>query len=215
MAIRHLVLAALIASAFSAHAGVVNGADGDRADVSSQGSMHAGTALLANVVAAPQRTYMPQAVEGFFTFGAVAYAPPATTVLSESGRSPAPSAMPASLPAVVTTPAILSGASQSPSPAVLVDAPVSARADAAPVSETVVMPTIASEAPVPAFSAVQAQVEAFETSTGLVVAGADEAPLRLLPSALDANTVPEPGTGALMLAGLAGAGFMARRRRTR
>jgi hypothetical protein len=36
-----------------------------------------------------------------------------------------------------------------------------------------------------------------------------------LPAALAVNAVPEPGTGALMLAGLAGVGFMARRRRSR
>jgi hypothetical protein len=167
MAIRHLILAALVTSAFSAHA--------------STGDIYAstgtGTVLLATSATGQVQTYMPRAVEGFFMFQA------APTLLASAGQSTAP--------AETTAAQVQVAAPAEVSMADLVK--VGASSDIA--------------ADVPA-------VDASAGATGDAIVNAS-APTNLLALAVAATAVPEPGTGGLMLAGLAGVGLMARRRRSR
>ena len=168
MAIRHILLAALVCSAFSAHAGPTIYA-------STQG----GTILLATSSTGQVQTYMPRAVEGFFMYTAPSAAPTAPVVLAESGQSTA--APPAQAPVAVVV--------QAPSPEVgVLKTPQPVEVGASPGL-------------------------AAELTEGAPT-GAALAPTILLPQAIGANALPEPGTSGLLLAGLAGVGFMARRRRS-
>jgi hypothetical protein len=165
MAIRHLLLAALVSSAFSAHA-----APG----ASIYASTGTGTVLLATTTTGQVQTYMPPAVEGFFAYQAPTAAP---VMLADSGQSSAPTA---SLEQI--------GAAQPETNL------------AAVVSTDIVAALPAADAS--ASLGAGANVEA----TG---------PSLLLPLVVDANALPEPGSSSLLLAGLAGVGLMARRRRSR
>jgi hypothetical protein len=177
MAIRYLLLAALVGSAFSAHA----------APGPIYASTGAGTVLLATTTTGHVQTYMPHAVQSFVMFMAPAAAAPATALLGGSVQSTVP-------------PASAELAVQAPAPAELTAAP--AELNLADLVGVGVATPIASELPLP-------EVDAGFTGGG---SGAAVGPTEL---ALDATAVPEPGTGGLMLAGLAGVGFMARRRRSR
>jgi hypothetical protein len=178
MAIRHLLLAALVYSAFSAHAGPTIYA-------TTQG----GTILLATSSTGQVQTYMPRAVEGFFMYTAPSAAPTAPVVLAESGQATA--APPAQAPVAVVV--------QAPSPEVEVlktPQPAPAEVPLADSVEVGASPGLAAEL------------------TEGAPTGAALAPTILLPQAIGANALPEPGTSGLLLAGLAGVGFMARRRRS-
>lgn len=193
MALRYVLLAALVASAFSAQASPLNSepAGNVTAPFASAGGS---TVLLATVSVGQQQTYMPHAVEHFFVFVAAPVADAAPVMLALVGQSPAPAAPVASMvPAAI----IAIAAPQ------LVAAPVAA----APLAELAQQPggvevksDVLDELIAPAGNADLALVDA---------------PLQLLPLALDATAIPEPGSAALMLAGLAGAGFTSRRRRSR
>jgi hypothetical protein len=184
MAIRYLLLAALVGSAFSAHA----------APGPIYASTGAGTVLLATTTTGHVQTYMPHAVQSFVMFTAPAAAAPATALLGGSVQSTVP---PASAELLAPAPEL---AVQAPAPAELTAAP--AELNLADLVGVGVATPIASEFPVP-------EVDADFTGGGGVAA---VGPTEL---ALDATAVPEPGTGGLMLAGLAGVGLMARRRRSR
>lgn len=162
MAIRHLLLAALVCSAFSAHAGPTIYA-----------STPGGTILLATSSTGQVQTYMPRAVEGFFMYTAPSAAPTAPVLLGESGQARPPEVE------VVKTPE-----------------PAPAEVTLADLAEVGASPDIAAEL-----------TEGAPTDAAL-------APTILLPQAIEANALPEPGTSGLLLAGLAGVGFMARRRRS-
>jgi hypothetical protein len=168
MAIRHLLLAALVTSVFSTSA---------LAESSIYGSTGSGTVLLATSSTGQVQTYMPRAVESFFfTYTA----PP--VLLAGSGQS------------TVTGPAAGS------------DVVVSAPEVSAPVE--VLLPDPITVGGPPVLGADLAADVAADVSV-------DAAPPSLLAPLAEAAAVPEPGTGGLMLAGLAGVGMMARRRRAR
>jgi hypothetical protein len=93
MAIRHLLLAALVCSAFSAHAGPTI-----------YGSTPGGTILLATSATGQVQTYMPRAVEGFFMYQAPSVAPAAPPA---QAIAPAPAEVPpADLVAVGASPGL-------------------------------------------------------------------------------------------------------------
>jgi hypothetical protein len=178
MAIRYLLLAALVGSAFSAHA-----APGEI-----YASTGTGTVLLATTTTGQVQTYMPHAVQSFVMFMAPAAAAPApaTALLGGSVQSTVPTA---------------SAELLAPAPELVVQAPAPAELNLADLVGVGVANPIVSELPVP-------EVDAGFTGGTVAAVGPTEV-------ALDATAVPEPGTGGLMLAGLAGVGFMARRRRSR
>jgi hypothetical protein len=174
MAIRYLLLAALVGSAFSVHA----------APGAIYASTGTGTVLLATTATGNVQTYMPHAVQSFVTFVAPAAADPApaTALLGGSVQSTVP---PASAELLAPAPE-------------LVQAPAPAELNLADLVAVGVSTQIVSELPIP---------EADAGFTGNTVAAVGPTAV-----ALDATAVPEPGTGGLILAGLAGVGFMARRR---
>jgi hypothetical protein len=175
MAIRHLLLAALVSSAFSAHA---------TPGASIYASTGSGTVLLATSATGQVQTYMPRAVEGFFRYTAPTDPFTAPVILADSGQSTVP---PASAELINPAPADVN------------------LADLVTVGATTDIADIVADLP-PAEASVGARVDARVDAA---------APTVLLPLAVDANALPEPGSSGLVLAGLAGVGLMARRRRSR
>jgi hypothetical protein len=207
MAIRLLVFAALVSSAFSAHAQTT------------------GTS--------PLQTYMPRAVEGFFVFTAPTAPVTAPVILADSSLSAA--AAPSAALTVQAPPApsaaLTVQAPPAPSATLTVQAPPASVAPATEPAVQLATAPAALKAPPPADASLAEFVSAGASTaivaktdipsdahaalTGAATIDAALAPTVLLPLALDANGLPEPGTSGLMLAGLAGVGFMARRRRSR
>jgi hypothetical protein len=186
MAIRHLLLAALVSSAFSAHAGpTIYGSTGN------------GTVLLATSATGQVQTYMPRAVEGFFLYKAPTASVTAPVLLPESGQSTVP---PASVELIRPAPDVI----QAPAPG----AGTAPEAQVAAPAEV----NLADLVKVGISTDIVAQLPPADVSAGPTVDAI--APTVLLPL-LDATAVPEPATSGLMLAGLAGVGLMARRRRSR
>jgi hypothetical protein len=190
MAIRVLVLAALISSAFSAHA------------------QSPGTSQL--------QTYMPRAVEGFFVFTAPTAPVTAPVMLAGSGQSaPAPAAESAAqlAAAPAAEPAAQLAAALATEPAAqLAAAPAPQTTEPANASlvdfvSAGISTDVVAKSDIPS--------DAHAALTGGNTVNDALAPTVLLPLALEANALPEPSTSGLILAGLAGAGFIARRRRPR
>jgi hypothetical protein len=202
MALRVLVLAALISSAFSAHA------------------QSTGTSQL--------QTYMPRAVEGFFVFTAPTAPVTAPVMLAGSGQSaPAPAAESAAqlAAAAAAEPAAQLAAAAAAEPAAQLAAALAtepaAQLAAAPAPQTTepanaslvdfvsagISTDVVAKSDIPS--------DAHAALTGGNTVNDALAPTVLLPLALEANALPEPSTSGLILAGLAGAGFIARRRRPR
>jgi hypothetical protein len=206
MAIRYLLLAALVGSAFSAHA-----APGEI-----YASTGTGTVLLATTTTGQVQTYMPHAVQSFvmFTAPAAAAPAPATALLGGSVQSVVP---PASAELLAPASELVV---QAPAPAELTTAPAElttapAELTTAPAELTTAPAglTLADLVGVGVSTPIVSELLVPEADAGLT--GNTVAAVGPTEVALDATAVPEPATGGLMLAGLAGVGFMARRRRSR